>query len=174
MPCFAVRCSLKDSENISTFRAYDPLNRFWGLILTCTACKESTPNFLTFNPNDEHENQGGVSNLFVKCKGCKHEMTVSFVKPSAKDLETRYVLTIGGSGGGSNSSSCVAAIFDCRGCEIEKVSAEGKWEATNTEHEKKWIVDWKEGGDEEEFAEYDEDIGGLATISGILLTVQRA
>ena len=135
------------------------------MILKCTSCNELTPNFITFNPNDEIEDQGATCNFQYKCKGCKRSTSILAVKPSAKEIESRVI-----NFDQKNASSCIVAVFDCRGCEIEAVSPQGQWEAENFQHEKKWVFEWKV---DEEFAEYDEEIGGLATISAINLTVER-
>ena len=172
MPNFTVFCSI-EQENVTSFKVHDPQNRIWGLKLTCTACKEETPNFITFDPTEEEELQGGCCNLYLKCKSCKHELSVNFVNPSAKDLEKQVVKP---EGSGKEREAPVLTL-DCRGCELSAVSAHGKWEAENEDHDKSYIVDW--GADdtadgEEEFTEYDSDIGGLVTISKINLTIRRS
>ncbi len=161
MPKFAIWCSI-EQENISHFRVDDPSTRSWGLILRCTVCQEVTPNFVEIDPKEEQESNGGTANLYLKCKGCKKDMSVNILKASAKELEEQVVL---------DGKAAPVVVFDCRGCEPESVSPSGKWIAENEEHGKSWKIVWEEGG--EEFAEYEEELGGLATISKIEMTIRR-
>ncbi|KIW06581.1 uncharacterized protein PV09_02300 [Verruconis gallopava] len=139
--------------------AEDPYN--YTFKVQCTSCRETHPNWISFNRFEQHEQQGsrGDANFVWRCQNCKRQHSANIVEaPSAYEAE-------------SAPKEMNILQLDCRGLEFVEFKADGEWLCEGVESGTKFTaVDLSES----EWFEYDEKAGEEVSITGVKWDIQRA
>ncbi|KAE8146777.1 FAD binding domain-containing protein [Aspergillus avenaceus] len=120
----------------------------------CTSCRETHPNWVSFNRFEQHEIPGsrGEANFVWKCKLCGKTHSASIVAgPNTYEADEK------------RKGKKVIDI-DCRGLEFTEFKADGEWEAKGTESSTPF------GGidlSDSEWYDYDEKAGDEVSIKEI-------
>ncbi|KAE8385591.1 FAD binding domain-containing protein [Aspergillus alliaceus] len=124
---------------------------FYSFKVQCTSCRETHPNWVSFNRFEQHEIPGsrGEANFVWKCKLCQKTHSASIVAgPNAYEANDKR-------------KSLKVIDLDCRGLEFVDFKADGEWEAKGIESSTPFAaIDLSEG----EWYDYDEKAGDEARV----------
>ncbi|KAJ9293237.1 hypothetical protein DTO271G3_7960 [Paecilomyces variotii] len=133
---------------------------FYTFKVQCTSCRETHPNWVSFNRFEEHEIPGsrGNANFVWTCKLCKKTHSASVTAgPNAYDVEKK--------------SGQKIIDIDCRGLEFTEFKPDGEWEAKGIESSTPFSsIDLSEG----EWYDYDEKAGEEVSIKDITWNISRS
>ncbi|KAJ5740253.1 hypothetical protein N7493_000125 [Penicillium malachiteum] len=150
-------------EGVTALRPTDTEENpyFYTFKVQCSSCRETHPNWVSFNRFEQHEIPGsrGEANFVWKCRLCTKTHSASItVGPHTFEAE--------GKKGGQKIIE-----MDCRGLEFVDFKADGEWEAKGTESSTPFAgIDLMEG----EWYDYDEKSSEEVSIKDITWTVGRA
>ncbi|KAJ5636357.1 uncharacterized protein N7484_009670 [Penicillium longicatenatum] len=132
---------------------------FYTFKVQCSSCRETHPNWVSFNRFEQHEIPGsrGEANFVWKCRLCTKTHTASIVSgPNVYEADEK------------KAGKKIIEI-DCRGLEFVDFQADGEWEAKGAETSTRFKeIDLMEG----EWYDYDEKAGEVS-IKEITWTVGR-
>ncbi|KAL4806291.1 hypothetical protein BDV18DRAFT_125300 [Aspergillus unguis] len=135
----------------------------------CTSCRETHPNFVSFNRFEQHEIPGsrGEANFVWKCRLCQRSHSASILgAPSAYAAGAENQRKGKGKGNGQK-----VIDIECRGLEFTEFKADGEWEAKGVESSTPFTgIDLSEG----EWYDYDEKAGDEVAIKEISWELGRA
>ncbi|KAJ6102383.1 hypothetical protein N7486_004810, partial [Penicillium sp. IBT 16267x] len=133
---------------------------FYTFKVQCSSCRETHPNWVSFNRFEQHEIPGsrGEANFVWKCRLCTKTHTASIVSgPNVYEADEK-------------KAGKKIIEMDCRGLEFVDFQADGEWEAKGAETTTRFTqIDLMEG----EWYDYDEKAGEVS-IKEITWTVGRA
>ncbi|KAL6236149.1 hypothetical protein BDW75DRAFT_207518 [Aspergillus navahoensis] len=128
----------------------------------CTSCRETHPNWVSFNRFEQHEIPGsrGEANFVWKCKLCQRTHSASIIAgPNEYNA------------GDDKRKGQKVIDLECRGLEFTEFKADGEWEATGVESSTPFKgIDLSEG----EWYDYDEKAGDEVAIKEIKWELGRA
>ncbi|OJJ04335.1 hypothetical protein ASPVEDRAFT_43806 [Aspergillus versicolor CBS 583.65] len=127
----------------------------------CTSCRETHPNWVSFNRFEQHEIPGsrGEANFVWKCRLCQktHSASILAAPTAYADDEKRKGKKV--------------IDLDCRGLEFTEFKPDGDWEAKGVESSTAFTgIDLADG----EWYDYDEKAGDEVAIKEIAWDVKRA
>ncbi|KAL2002845.1 hypothetical protein VTN02DRAFT_5742 [Thermoascus thermophilus] len=133
---------------------------FYTFKVQCTSCRETHPNWVSFNRFEQHEIPGsrGEANFVWKCKLCQKTHSASVTAgPNTYEAEGKSEQKI--------------LDIDCRGLEFTEFKPDGEWEAKGVESSTPFTsVDLSEG----EWYDYDEKAGEEVSIREVKFDIRRA
>ncbi|KAJ9490001.1 hypothetical protein VN97_g3280 [Penicillium thymicola] len=133
---------------------------FYTFRVQCTSCRETHPNWVSFNRFETHEIPGsrGEANFVWKCRLCTKTHTASIISgPKPYEAQEKQ-----------NTQKIIE--MDCRGLEFIEFKPDGEWEAKAVESTTTFSgIDLLEG----EWYDYDEKKGEEVSIKEITWTVGR-
>jgi len=136
---------------------------FYTFKVQCTSCRETHPNWVSFNRYEQIDIPGsrGEANFVWKCRLCLKTHTASIIGgPNAFELKDD-----------SKSKSQKIIELDCRGLEFTDFKPEGEWQAKGAESSTVFSnVDLSEN----EWYDYDEKSGAEVSIKDVTFEVKRA
>ncbi|KAJ5713516.1 uncharacterized protein N7483_010697 [Penicillium malachiteum] len=150
-------------EGVTSLRPTDTEENpyFYTFKVQCSSCRETHPNWVSFNRFEQHEIPGsrGEANFVWKCRLCTKTHSASItVGPLTFEAE--------GKKGGQKIIE-----MDCRGLEFVDFKADGEWEAKGTETSTPFTgIDLME----DEWYDYDEKSSEEVSIKDVAWTVGRA
>ncbi|CBF79730.1 CXXC motif containing zinc binding protein [Aspergillus nidulans FGSC A4] len=128
----------------------------------CTSCRETHPNWVSFNRFEQHEIPGsrGEANFVWKCKLCQRTHSASVLAgPNAY------------AAGDDKRKGQKIIDLECRGLEFTEFKPDGEWEAVGVESSTPFKgIDLSEG----EWYDYDEKAGDEVAIKEIKWELGRA
>lgn len=129
----------------------------------CTSCRETHPNWVSFNRFEQHEVPGsrGEANFVWKCRLCGRTHSASIVAgPNSYDPEKD-----------DKRKGLKVIDIDCRGLEFTEFKPEGEWEAKGVESSTSFTsIDLSEG----EWYDYDEKASEEVSINELKWEIGRA
>ncbi|KKK16651.1 DUF866 domain protein [Aspergillus rambellii] len=138
----------------------------------CTSCRETHPNWVSFNRFEQHEIPGsrGEANFVWKCKLC--QIANYTVKWEKKRTHSASIMTGPKAYEADDKRKGQKVIeIECRGLEFTEFKSDGDWEAKGTESSTPFTgIDLSEG----EWYDYDEKAGEEVSIKDISWEVGRA
>ncbi|GAM88570.1 hypothetical protein ANO11243_066040 [Dothideomycetidae sp. 11243] len=150
-------------EGVTDLRPQDTQETpyYYTFKVQCTSCRETHPNWVSFNRFEENELSGsrGEANFVWRCKNCKREHSAS-IKEAPKSYEAQ-----------TPAKAKNIIELDCRGLEFVDFKADGDWLATGAESGTKFTgIDLAEG----EWFEYDEKTSEQVSITDVKWEIRRA
>ncbi|KAJ5587156.1 uncharacterized protein N7459_002921 [Penicillium hispanicum] len=134
---------------------------FYTFRVQCSSCRETHPNWVSFNRFEQHEIPGsrGEANFVWKCRLCMKTHTASIVAgPHTYQADEK-------------EKSQKIIELDCRGLEFTEFKPDGEWEAKGTESSTPFTaIDLYEGA----WYDYDEKSYEEVSIKEITWSVGRA
>ncbi|CAO3565560.1 unnamed protein product [Mortierella alpina] len=121
MPILALQIKA-ELENVTELIPEDA-DHTWHFKVQCTKCREIDSNLITFNAIDKAEmgSGRGESNLVMRCKFCKCEISADFAsKPVAYSIE-------------NNDRFATIVTIECRGLELVGFEPREGWKAKGAE-----------------------------------------
>ncbi|KAL5332398.1 hypothetical protein BJX70DRAFT_404651 [Aspergillus crustosus] len=136
---------------------------FYTFRVQCTSCRETHPNWVSFNRFETHEIPGsrGEANFVWKCRLCQRTHSASILSaPSA------YVF-----GEDEKRKGRKVIDLECRGLEFTEFKPDGDWEAKGVDSSTAFTgIDLSEG----EWYDYDEKAGDEVAVKEIKWELGRA
>ncbi|KAI9930297.1 hypothetical protein AWENTII_007771 [Aspergillus wentii] len=127
----------------------------------CTSCRETHPNWVSFNRFEQTEIPGsrGEANFVWKCKLCQKTHSASIIAgPNAYEADDKR-------------PAKKVIDLDCRGLEFTEFKPDGEWEAKGVESGSPFTgIDLFE---EEEWYDYDEKAGEEVSIKDVKWEIKR-
>ncbi|KAJ5242683.1 uncharacterized protein N7469_001010 [Penicillium citrinum] len=134
---------------------------FYTFKVQCTSCRETHPNWVSFNRFEEHEIPGsrGEANFVWKCRLCTKTHSASIISgPNTYEVQEK-------------KTGQKIIEMDCRGLEFVEFKPDGEWEAKGIESSTPFSgIDLLEG----EWYDYDEKSNEEVSIKELKWTVGRA
>ncbi|KAL4800330.1 hypothetical protein BDV19DRAFT_353869 [Aspergillus venezuelensis] len=129
----------------------------------CTSCRETHPNWVSFNRFETHEIPGsrGEANFVWKCKLCGRTHSASIL-----NAPIAYA-----AGADDKRKGGKVIDLECRGLEFTEFKPDGEWEAKGLESNTPFTgIDLSEG----EWYDYDEKAGDEVAVKEITWELGRA